>query len=117
MRVWCLMCYLINSSRVLIIFANFQFINLILGVTCQELVVNDFVEIRGTASSSNQNGIDLNLQPPALSTTENSLEVGPETIENQDKNGEAQRGKVPTEAFDLFGWSQPPVITTEPNDV
>ena len=101
----------------LIIFSNFQFINLILGVTCQELEANDFVQIRGTASSSNQNGIDLNLQPPALSTTENSLEVGPETSENQNKNGEVQRGQVPTEAFDLFGWSQPPVITTEPNDV
>ena len=55
------------------------------------------------------------MQPPELSATENSLEVEPETNENQDKNGE--RGQVPTEAFDLFGWSQPPVITTEPNDV
>ena len=83
-----------------------------LGVTCQEVIDDgDYYEIRGTASSSNQNNNDiLDYQTPIVPTedsTQKSEIFDTNTITEQNI-------QLTTSAFDLFGWSQPPRVTLNP---
>ena len=79
-------------------------------MTCKE--VPGEVEIRGTASSSNQIDIGLNFQKPT--DYENSAPPLFE-INEENLNSNGLRGQFQAEAFNLFGWSKAP-ITTEPTE-